>query len=152
MTLAVTTASGQLGRAIIGALKKLDTGQPLIGLARTPSKAVDLGIEIRPGDYDDTEQMTASLAGVESLLVVSSMSPPDERTGQHRNVIAAAKAAGVRKLVFTSIQGKPDTGFAPILASSLQTEQDVKDSGMDWAIGRNGIYIEPDIEYIDTYR
>ena len=28
----------------------------------------------------------------------------------------------------------------------------LKNRGLDWSIGRNGIYIEPDLEYIDTYK
>lgn len=152
MTLAVTTASGQLGQAIITALKALNTGEPIIGLARSPEKAGDLGIEIRPGDYDQPEQLASSLKGVESVLMVSGMAPPDARAVQHRNVIEAAKAAGVRKVVFTSVQGSPDTGFGEIIRSTRQTEEDLKQSCLNWVIGRNGLYIEPDVDYIDTYK
>ena len=81
------------------------------------------------------------------------MAAPDARIGQHRNVINAAKAAGVRKIVYTSVQGADEgTSFSPIIQSNRQTEADVRDSGLDWVIGRNGIYIEPDVEYIETYR
>ncbi len=81
------------------------------------------------------------------------MAPPEDRIQQHRNVIEAAKAAGVRKIVYTSIQGPDeDTAFSPVVQSNRQTEADIRASGLDWAIGRNGIYIEPDVEYIDSYR
>ncbi|NNC83560.1 MAG: SDR family NAD(P)-dependent oxidoreductase, partial [Flavobacteriales bacterium] len=43
------------------------------------------------------------------------------------------------------------TAFSPIVQSNRQTEEDVRNSGLDWVIGRNGIYIEPDLEYLDTY-
>ncbi len=81
------------------------------------------------------------------------MDAPEARIGQHRNVIEAARAAGVSKIVYTSIQG-PETGttFSPVVQSNRQTEADIRASGLAWAIGRNGIYIEPDIEYIDSYR
>ena len=153
MTIAVTAVTGQLGSAIAEALIAMNTGETIIGLARSPAKAKGLGIEIRPGDYDDAGQLRASLAGVDTLLLVSGMAAPEDRIGQHRNVINAAKAAGVKKIVYTSVQGaEQGTAFSPIIQSNRQTEADIRDSGLDWVIGRNGIYIEPDVEYIDSYR
>ncbi len=153
MTIAVTAVSGHLGAAIAKALIDLNTGETIIGLARTPSKVQELGIEIRPGDYDDADQLRASLAGVDTVLLVSGMTAPDDRIRQHRNVINAAKAAGVKKIVYTSVQGAEEgTAFSPVVQSNRQTEADVRNSGLDWVVGRNGIYIEPDVEYIDSYR
>ncbi|MSU88219.1 NAD(P)H-binding protein [Rhodobacteraceae bacterium 2CG4] len=151
--LAVTGVSGQLGREIARRLVALPDRAPVIGLARTPGKAGHLGIEVRPGDYDQPELLQTSLAGVDALVIVSGMAPPDHRIRQHRNVIGAARAAGVRKLVYTSIEGPEDgTRFSPVVKSNRQTEADIRASGLDWAIGRNGIYIEPDVEFIDSYR
>ena len=153
MTIAVTAVSGQLGRAIAQALLDMKLDQPIIGLARTPAKVTGLGIDVRPGDYDQPDDLKASLAGVDTLLLVSGLAAPDVRIQQHRNVIDAARAAGVRKIVYTSIQGlEVGTPFSPVVQSNRQTEADVRNSGLIWAIGRNGIYIEPDVEYIDTYR
>ncbi|WP_281858935.1 SDR family oxidoreductase [Litoreibacter halocynthiae] len=153
MTIAVTAVSGQLGGAIARNLMASAKGETIIGLARTPAKARDLGIEIRAGDYGQPAQLRTSLEGVDTLLLVSGMDAPDARIQQHRNVIDAAKSAGVRKIVYTSVQGAEEgTSFSPVIQSNRQTEADVRDSGLDWVIGRNGIYIEPDVEYIDSYR
>ncbi len=153
MTCAVTAVSGQLGREIARKLVELPGDTPVIGLARTPSRVVDPGVEVRPGDYDEPEQLKASLAGVDALVIVSGMAAPEDRIHQHRNVIDAARAAGVKKLVYTSIIGPEEgTRFSPVVQSNRQTEADIRASGLDWAIGRNGIYIEPDIEYLDGYR
>ena len=128
-------------------------GVPVIGLARTPAKVTGLGIEVRPGDYDQPEQLRTSLAGVDALVIVSGMAPPEDRIQQHGNVIDAACAAGVKKLVYTSIIGPEEgTRFSPVVRSNRQTEAGIRASGLDWAIGRNGIYIEPDIEYLDGYK
>lgn len=153
MTFAVTAVTGQLGRAIAQSLIDKVGHEQVIGLARSPEKAADLGIDTRPGDYDRRDQLETSLKGVDALVLVSGMAPPDERIGQHRNVIEAAKAAGVQRIVYTSIQG-PETGtpFSPIVQSNRRTETDIRASRLGWAIGRNGIYIEPDIAYIDSYR
>ncbi len=60
--------------------------------------------------------------------------------------------AGVKRLVYTSVVGDYSGSlFSPIVDSNRQTEEDVKNSGIPWTIGRNGIYLEPDLEYIPTY-
>tara|TARA_R110002126_G_scaffold291758_1_gene456972 strand:- start:13296 stop:14168 length:873 start_codon:yes stop_codon:yes gene_type:complete len=151
-TFAVTAASGHLGRAIIKALSVKVGADRVIAIARTPEKARDMGVEVRQGDYNDRAGFECALKDVDVVLLVSGMDDPDKRIGQHRNVIEAAKTAGVRKIVYTSVQG-PDEGtsFSPVVQSNRRTEQDVRESGLEWIIGRNGIYIEPDIDYIDSY-
>jgi NAD(P)H dehydrogenase (quinone) len=152
MKIAVTAASGKLGAAIVSATVSLIGADNVIAVARTPSRAEHLGVEVRAGDYTKPEQLKQVFQGVDVVLLVSGMDAPDKRIGQHRNVIEAAKAAGARKIVYTSVQG-PDanSAFSPIVQSNRQTEADVRASGLAWSIGRNGIYIEPDVEYIDTY-
>lgn len=153
MKIAVTAVSGQLGHAIASNLVASVGGENVVGLARTPGHVKGLDIDLRPGDYDSPDQLHASLAGIDAVLLVSGMEAPDKRIRQHRNVIEAAHANGVRKIVYTSIQGPEEgTAFSPVVQSNRQTEADIRASGMNWAIGRNGIYIEPDVEYIDSYK
>ncbi len=151
--IAVTAASGQLGSEIVRATIDVVGKDRVIGLARTPGNAASLDIEVRPGDYDSPSDLENSLQGIDALLVVSGMDAPEKRIGQHRNVIEAARKAGVGKIVYTSVQGaEENTAFSPIVQSNRQTEEDVRNSGLQWVIGRNGIYIEPDVEYIETYK
>ncbi len=151
--IAITAASGQLGSEIVKATYSLIGKKNVTGLARTPAKASYLGVEVRTGDYNNQEELTASLQGIDTVLLVSGMDAPDKRIAQHRNVIEAAKAAEVTKIVYTSVQGADDgTTFSPVVQSNRQTEQDIRNSGLQWVIGRNGIYIEPDVEYIETYK
>lgn len=152
MTIAVSAVSGQLGGAIARHLIAMERDETVIGLARTAQNVRDLDIEVRGGDYEQPAQLRASLRGVDTLLLVSGMASPDVRVQQHRNVIEAAKSAGVRKIVYTSIQGlESGTAFSPVVRSNRQTEEDIRASGLDYAIGRNGIYIEPDVDYIASY-
>lgn len=97
MKIAITASSGNLGSAIVNATVALVSKANVIGLARTPDKAKHLGVEVRPGDYNDQKQLEQSLQSVDTLLLVSGMDAPDKRIGQHRNVIEAAKKAGVKK-------------------------------------------------------
>lgn len=152
MKIAVTSASGKLGASIVKHLISLIGKENVIGIARTVEKATYLGVEIRKGDYNSREDFNSALQGVDAVLLVSGMDEPQKRIEQHRNVIEAAKENGVKKIVYTSIVGDEDkNAFSPIVQSNRQTEKDVKASGLQWVIGRNGIYIEPDLEYIDTY-
>jgi NAD(P)H dehydrogenase (quinone) len=153
MKIAVTAASGQLGGAIVRQLIQEIGAEHIIGTARNPSKAQQLGISIKQGDYNSRTDFEKALQGIDVVMVVSGMDAPEKRIGQHRNIIQAAKDAGVRKIVYSSIvshEGK--SSFDNIVQSNRQTEKDVRDSGIQWAIGRNGLYIEPDVEYISTYK
>lgn len=153
MKVAITAASGSLGSEIVRAVIPLVGSEGVVALARTPSNAQSLGIEVRPGDYESPGELERSLKGIDAVLLVSGMDAPDKRVEQHRNVISAAREAGVSKMVYTSIQGaESGTAFSPIVQSNRQTEDDVRSSGMRWSIGRNGIYIEPDVEYVDQYK
>lgn len=153
MKLAITAASGQLGQEVVKTIKTMSSDDEVIGLARTPEKAKNSGIEVRPGDYNNREMLEKSLQGVDVLLLISGMDLPSKRIAQHRNVIEAAKNKGIKKIVYTSIQGaEQGNDFSPIVKSNRQTEEDIINSGLDWVIGRNGLYIEPDIEYIQTYK
>ncbi|MBU2905265.1 SDR family oxidoreductase [Arenibacter algicola] len=152
MKIAVTSASGKLGASVVKHLINEIGKENVIGIARTPDKAKHFGIEIRKGDYNNRQDFDVALQGVDAVLLVSGMDEPQKRIQQHRNVIEAAKQNGVKKIVYTSIVGaEENNAFSPVVQSNRQTEKDVRDSGLVWVIGRNGIYIEPDLEYMDTY-
>ena len=79
MRIAVTASSGQLGSEIVRASIQLEGKENVIGLARTPSKATELGVEVRKGDYNSRNDLETSLKGVDSLLLVSGMDDPARR-------------------------------------------------------------------------
>ena len=152
MKVLITAVSGQLGSAIAKrAIEEFGT-ENVIGTARTPEKVKDLGIKVFQADYDSKEAFIKAMKGIDAVLLISAMGDPAKRIGQHRNVIEAAKESGVKKIVYTSIIGKKGSStFDTIVNSNRQTEDDIKTSGLDYAIGRNGLYLEPDIEYLDSY-
>ena len=152
MKIAVTSASGKLGGAIIKALIQEIGKENVVGIARNTAKAAHLGVEVRKGDYNNREDFNEALQGIDKVLLISGSDKPERRVAQHQNVIEAAKQNSVQKMVYTSIVGdEKNTAFSPVVQSNRQTEDDVRNSGMNFIIGRNGIYIEPDLEYIDTY-
>jgi NAD(P)H dehydrogenase (quinone) len=153
MKVAVTASSGQLGGAIVKELIGTIGKENIVGTARNPSKAKDLGVTVKAGDYNHESDFDEALKGIDVVLIVSGMDAPDKRIEQHRNIINAAKNSGVRKLVYSSIIGiEGHSTFDAIVQSNRQTEMDIRESGLEWCIGRNGLYIEPDVEYIETYK
>jgi NAD(P)H dehydrogenase (quinone) len=135
MTIAITGATGHLGRLAIAALKA--RGAQPIALARDPSKA-DLGVETRAFDY--TKPDPAALKGVDTLVLISS-NDFNDRAVQHRNAIAAAKAAGVKRILYTSIL-KGDQSPMLLAQDHIATEAAIREAGIPATILRNGWYTE----------
>ena len=98
----VTGATGQLGRLVINGLKARVPASDIAALARTPAKAKNLGVTVREADYGKPETLDRALAGIDTLLLISS-NEIGRRATQHRNVIEAAKKAGVKWVVYTSL-------------------------------------------------
>ena len=152
MNIAVTAASGQLGAAIVKQLIQDIGPESVVAIARTPAKAEHLGVEVRKGDYTSQADFEKALEGMDAVCIISANGDPALRVPMHRNILEGAKASGVKRIVYTSVLGEEEgSSFSPIIQSNRQTERDIQASGLDWVIGRNGIYIEPDLEYIDTY-
>jgi NAD(P)H dehydrogenase (quinone) len=112
----------------------------VVALARTPSKAADLGVVVRQADYDRPETLGAALEGVHTLLLISA-SEMGRRVPQHQNVVDAAKAAGVKLIVYTSLL-HADRSPIDLAEEHRQTEALLKGSGVPHAILRNGWYTE----------
>ncbi len=140
MTIAVTGATGQLGRLVIANLKERTAADGIVALARSPAKAGDLGVEVRPFDYAQKDSLAPALAGVETLLLISS-SEVGQRSAQHRDVIAAAHAAGVRRIVYTSLL-HADTSPLDLAAEHLDTEAALAQADIPVTILRHGWYTE----------
>ncbi len=140
MTIAVTGATGQLGRLIIESLKSKVAADGIEALVRSPEKAGDLGVEARAFDYSRADQLAPALAGVDTLMLVSS-SEIGQRAVQHRNVIEAAKQAGVGHIVYTSVL-HADTSPLDLAAEHRETEAALAEAGIPTTILRNGWYSE----------
>lgn len=135
-TIAVTGATGQLGRLAIAALQA--RGADPVALVRSPEKAADLSAPVRTFDYTAVD--AAALSGVDVLVLISSNDLVD-RVGQHKAVIAAAKQAGVGRIVYTSLLRG---GASPMLLAQDHgpTEAALTESGIPHTVLRNGWYTE----------
>lgn len=140
----ITGATGPFARhAIDGLMERGVPAGDIIALARTPEKAqvlAERGIQVRKADYDQPETLGPALEGVETLLFVSG-SEVGKRAPQHRNVVDAAVAAGVQRIVYTSLL-KADTSGIPLAPEHRETERMIRDSGIPFVFLRNGWYLE----------
>lgn len=141
--IALTGATGQLGHYVLQDLLNTVPASQIVAIVRNPAKAQALsqqGVVVRQADYSDEAALTAALQGVDKLLLISS-SEVGQRAVQHRNVINAAKAAGVKFIAYTSLL-HADTSPLGLAAEHIETEQMLADSGIAYALLRNGWYTE----------
>ena len=141
--IAITGATGQLGRLVIEQLLKTVPANQIVAIVRNPAKAEALsqqGIVVRQGDYTDQAALTTALKGVEKLLLISS-SEVGQRATQHQNVINAAKAAGVTFIAYTSLL-HADNSPLGLHVEHVATEKALATSGIPYALLRNGWYTE----------
>lgn len=154
MSIVVTGATGQLGHLVVEAL--LDRGVPaseITAVGRSTDKLADLadrGVAVMAADYTDPASLDAAFAGADSVLLVSS-NDFNDRPGQHRNAIDAAKRAGVSRLVYTS-GPKATTSSVLLLADHGTTENYLQESGLPSTALRNGWYVENYTAQWPTYR
>lgn len=151
MKVAVTAASGNLGQLLLPELVRLIGTDNVIGIARSPDKISTPDIETRQADYEHAADWPAALTGIDTVILISSPAGPWDRVQMHRNVIQGAKQAGVRKILYSSVIGngkETDTLYAPVAAINRQAEQDIQESGLEWSIPRNGLYLEFDVAHI----
>jgi len=142
--IAITGATGQLGRLVIDALLARNTpAKDVVALVRDPQKAQDLaakGVTVRQADYRKPETLLLALSGVDKLLLISS-NELGQRATQHRAVIDAAKTAGVKLLAYTSVL-HADKSVLGLAAEHLETEEALRESSVPFTLLRNGWYTE----------
>ncbi len=141
--IAITGATGQLGQQVFANLLNATAANQLVAVVRNPAKAEALsqkGVVVRQADYGDEAALTRALQGVDKLLIISS-SEVGQRAPQHRNIINAAKAAGVKFIAYTSLL-HADTSPLGLADEHVATEKMLADSGIPFALLRNGWYTE----------
>ena len=139
MKIGITGATGQLGSIVVNKLKE-NAKNDIVALVRTPSKIENSDIEVRAFDYSKIEGQIEALNGIDVLLLISS-SEVGQREEQHKNVIDAAKEAGVGRIVYTSLL-HVDTSSLSLAIEHKATEAYIVKSGLNYTFLRNGWYTE----------
>lgn len=147
-TILITGATGHFGKAAIDTLLAKGTDpKSIYALVRDEAKASDLknkGVNLRKGNYLDYASLVSAFAGIGKLLFISG-SEMETRSQQHENVVKAAKAAGVKHIVYTSFLSTNETPSSEIWMvgeSHSKTEQWLKESGIPHTLLKNTLYLD----------
>ena len=141
----VSGASGQFGGAAAAMLLEQVPAEDLVLLSRTPDQLASLaarGAEVRRADFDDPASLGPAMAGGEKLLLISTVRV-GSRVQQHTAAVEAAKAAGVRHVVYTSLLGVRKPGNPSVEGfDHIATETMIEASGLAYTFLRNSLYAE----------
>ena len=140
---AVTGAFGFTGRAIAEQL--LAAGSQVVTLSRRPGHPDDplaARIQVKPLDFSRPAGLTAALQGVDTLYNTYWMRFPrgtatfETAVADSTILLAAAREAGVRRVVQVSVVGADPEGATPYVRAKGVLEGVVRASGLEWAIVR----------------
>ncbi len=140
----VTGATGKLGRLVIAGLLEHVPPAEIVAAVRNPDKAAGfaaLGVQVRDANYDKPETLRSAFVDADTLLLISGSDLGADRATQHQNAIDAAKNAGVKMLVYTSIL---HADSSPLMLAGVhkKTEESIRNSGLPFVFLRNGWYFE----------
>ncbi len=142
----VTGATGQLGSAIVNNLLLQVSPSEIAVLVRDEEKTKELkskGVQIRIGDYKNPNSLVNAFKDVEKLILISS-NDFNDRIGQHKNAIDAAKKAGVKHIIYTSMSMNDieTSPLKPFLADHYETEDYIKNNGFTYTMMQHSLYLD----------
>lgn len=141
-TLFVAGAGGKLGRRVVELLLERGFDGTIIAGSRHPETLHFAGVETRRADFSDPAGFTAALAGIDRVLLISTDKIGAERIKLHTDAVSAAVAAGVKRIVYTSLPHPEPGSIIPMATDHYATEQAIKATGIDYTILRNSWYME----------
>lgn len=148
----IMAASGEVGRETVQFLLKQGAApKEIAGGARNPSKLADLtalGIDVRRADYTDLASMETAFRGSETLVLIPTKTPSGPRCVEHANALEAAQKAGVKRVVFLSLQAATPLSHFNVAPFILFAECATRQSGLDWTFARMSLYADPIAEWV----
>jgi NAD(P)H dehydrogenase (quinone) len=155
MSIVITGATGQLGKLVIGSLLERGVEASHIVAAGRDQEKLSAhygpqGIRTVRVDYSDPESLAAAFQSGDKVLLISG-SEVGQRVAQHRNVIDAARTAGVAQLAYTSVV-RADTSTLVLAPEHKATEEALVASGLPYTLLRNGWYTENYVPALEQAR
>ncbi|MGW1958384.1 NAD(P)H-binding protein [Streptomyces sp. NPDC001920] len=144
----VTGATGTIGSEVVRQLAA--RGEKVRALTRDPAKArVPSGVEVVRGDYLDPGSLAGAMSGVTAAFLLGAPGPgsrPDQA------LVAAARAAGVHRLVKLSAIATGDPDVGPSGEWHVPGERAVRDSGAEWTILRPSSFASNTLSWAQAIR
>ena len=142
MKIGVSGASGHLGRAVVSELLQRSRGNEIAAISRTP-ETVSGAAQGRFGDYNRPESLAEAYAGLDRLLIITTLDPePGKRGAQIVAAIDAAVKARVKHIVLMSAVGTRQEEEPARGASYWRGEQHLIATAPAWTILRMNFYAE----------
>lgn len=153
MSIVVAGATGHLGRLAVESLLRREVpAAEIVAVGRDTARIADLadrGVRVVRASYDEPATLAPAFDGADKILLVSG-NELGRRVPQHRNVVDAARAAGVALLAYTSIPHAATSSL--ILAQEHRaTEELIAASGVPYTFLRNSWYFENYTGQIPAY-
>jgi NAD(P)H dehydrogenase (quinone) len=145
--LGITGASGALGRRTAQYVLDAHPPREVVLFSRAPASLAEYtaaGATARQADFNQPDSLIESFSGIDVLLLISTDAVGNRRT-QHEAAIAAAAAAGVKRIAYTSL-ANADKEFPaklrPLSDDHAATETALRAAGPSWTLLRNSLYLD----------
>jgi NAD(P)H dehydrogenase (quinone) len=143
----VSGANGQFAGAVINTILSAGRGHALAVGTRDVNSAfarrlAGQGVQVRHSDFRDPELMRRALQGVDKALFIPTYDTNDQRLQQNTNALEAARAAGVRHIVYPSFLNAESQRVEHSRLVHYPTEKAIRASGLDFTILRHALYAD----------
>jgi len=148
MMIVITGATGGLGSQVVDRLLERVPSDRVVASVRDPAKATalaDRGVSIRAGDFDKAEELQTAFDGAGQVLVISPNALGETGRRLSRNAIKTARAAGARRVLYTSHMGTHD---GSPFSDHAAIEDFLAEDGRPFTSLRHGFYAESALHLI----
>ena len=153
--LLLTGVDGNLGGIAADILLELEPAENLIFCGYNPdslTKYAEKGVETHVTNFNNPDGLVDAFKGADALALISMPFVGAKRQAAHKNAVDAAKAAGVKQIVYTSLVNADDeTNPSVEKKDHIYTELYIKEVGLDYQFMRNSQYAEAMITNYFTY-
>ncbi|WP_019913149.1 NAD(P)H-binding protein [Paenibacillus sp. HW567] len=153
--LLLTGVDGNLGQQAAKYLLELVDKDQIILCAYNPAALEEYagqGIETHVTNFNSPDGLAEAFANADKVALISMPFVGEKRQHAHKNVVDAAKQAGVQQIIYTSLVNAADESNPSVeKIDHAYTEEYIRSTGLDYIALRNSQYAEAMITNYFTY-